>query len=45
MQKGVIVEALLNSGITGLVMNSKVTKKQKTKLKKIKKTNIYKKYR
>ena len=37
MQKGVIVEALLNSRITSLVMNLKVTKKQKTKLKKIKK--------
>jgi len=33
--KEIIVEVLLNSGITGLVINLKVIKKLKTKLKKI----------
>jgi len=36
MQKEMIVEVLLNSRIIDLVMNLKVIKKQKTKLKKIK---------
>ena len=35
MQKGIIVEALLDSGVTGLVMSSKFTKKQGFKLKKL----------
>ena len=36
MQKEVIVEALLNSGIIGLVMSSEFVRKQVFKLKKIK---------
>ena len=36
MQERVIVEALLDSGITGLVISSEFTRKQKFKLKKIK---------
>jgi len=35
MQKGVIVEALLDSGATGLVMSSEFAKKQSFKLKKL----------
>ena len=35
MQEGITVEALLNSGATGLVMNSEFTKKQDFKLKKL----------
>jgi len=35
MQKGIIVEALLDSGATGLVMSSEFTRKQRFKLKKI----------
>jgi len=35
MQKGIIVEALLDSGVTGLVMSSEFTKKQGFKLKKL----------
>ena len=34
-QGGIIVEALLNSGATGLVISSKFTKKQGFKLKKL----------
>ena len=34
-QKGVTVEALLDSGATGLVMSSEFTKKQRFKLKKL----------
>ena len=34
-QEGVIVEALLDSGVTGLVMSSEFTKKQGFKLKKL----------
>ena len=34
-QEGIIVEALLNSGATGLVMSSEFTKKQEFKLKKL----------
>ena len=36
MQKGVTVEALLDSGVTGLVMSSEFARKQGFKLKKIK---------
>ena len=36
-QKGVIVEALLDSGVTGLVMSSEFTRKQGFKLKKLEK--------
>ena len=35
MQEGITVEALLNSGATGLVMSSEFTRKQEFKLKKI----------
>jgi len=35
MQEGIIVEALLDSGATGLVMSSEFTKKQSFKLKKL----------
>ena len=35
MQEGVTVEALLDSGVTGLVMSSEFTRKQEFKLKKI----------
>ena len=35
MQEGIIVEALLDSGVTGLVMSSKFAKKQGFKLKKL----------
>ena len=35
MQEGVMVEALLNSGVTGLVMSLEFTKKQGFKLKKL----------
>jgi len=34
-QKGITVEALLNSGVTGLVMSSEFAKKQGFKLKKL----------
>jgi len=34
-QEGVIVEALLNSGVTGLVISSELTRKQRFKLKKL----------
>ena len=34
-QKGIMVEALLDSGVTGLVISSKFTKKQGFKLKKL----------
>ena len=34
-QEGIIVEALLNSGITGLVMSSEFARKQDFKLKKL----------
>jgi len=37
MQEGVTVEALLNSGATGLVMSSEFMRKQRFKLKKIEK--------
>jgi len=43
-QKEVTVEMLLDSGVIGLVISSKFVRKQEFKLKKIKKTNIYKKY-
>ena len=36
-QEGVIVEALLDSGATGLVMSSEFAKKQEFKLKKLEK--------
>ena len=36
MQEGVMVEALLDSGATGLVMSSEFTRKQGFKLKKLK---------
>ena len=36
MQKGVTVEASLDSGVTGLVMSSEFARKQRFKLKKIK---------
>ena len=45
MQKGVIVEALLDSSATGLIINSEFTRKQGFKLKKNQKFNIYKKYK
>ena len=35
MQEGIMVEALLNSGVTGLVMSLEFTKKQGFKLKKL----------
>ena len=35
MQKGITVEALLDSGVTGLVMSSEFAKKQGFKLKKL----------
>ena len=35
MQEGIIVEALLDSGVTGLVMSSEFAKKQGFKLKKL----------
>jgi len=35
MQKGATVEALLDSGVTGLVMSSEFAKKQEFKLKKL----------
>ena len=35
MQKGIMVEALLNSGATGLVMSSEFSRKQEFKLKKL----------
>ena len=35
MQKGITVKALLDSGATGLVMSSKLAKKQSFKLKKL----------
>jgi len=35
MQEGITVEALLDSGVTGLVMSSEFTKKQCFKLKKL----------
>jgi len=35
MQEGITVEALLNSGVTGLVMSSEFAKKQGFKLKKL----------
>ena len=37
MQKGITVEALLNSGVTGLVMSLEFAKKQGFKLKKLEK--------
>ena len=42
-QKGVIVETLLNSKATGLVMSLEFAKKQGFKLKKNEKTNIHEK--
>ena len=36
MQEGITVEALLDSGATGLVMSSKFARKQKFKLKRLK---------
>ena len=44
IQEGVIVEALLNSRVTGLVISLEFARKQGFKLKKIEKV-IYKKYR
>ena len=44
-QKGVIVETLLNSKATGLVMSLEFAKKQGFKLKKNGKTNIHEKCR
>jgi len=35
MQKGITVEALLDSGVTGLVMSSEFAKKQGFKLKRL----------
>ena len=35
MQEGIMVEALLDSGVTGLVMSSKFARKQCFKLKKL----------
>jgi len=35
MQEGIMVEALLDSGATGIVMSSEFTKKQRFKLKKL----------
>ena len=35
IQKGIIVEALLDSRVTGLVMSSKFAKKQRLKLKRL----------
>ena len=43
IQKRVIVEVLLDSRATGLVMSSEFTKKQRFKLKKNRKTHIYNK--
>jgi len=43
-QQGVIVEALLDSGATELVMSSEFAKEQEFKLKKNRKTNLCKKY-
>ncbi len=37
MQEGITVEALLNSGVTGLVMSLEFAKKQGFKLKKLEK--------
>ena len=45
MQKEITVEALLDSRATGLVMSSEFAKKQGFKLKKNRKSNIYKKCR
>ena len=42
-QKGAIVETLLNSKVTGLVMSLEFAKKQRFKLKKNGKTNIHEK--
>ena len=42
-QEGVTMEALLDSGATGLVISSEFTRKQGFKLKKNRKTNICKK--
>ena len=41
--EGIMVEALLNSEIMRLVMSSEFAKKQEFKLKKNRKSNIYKK--
>ena len=43
IQEGITVEALLDSGVTGLVMSSEFTRKQGFKLKKIE-NPIYKEY-
>ena len=43
MQKGITVEALLDSGATGLVMSSEFARKQGFKLKKIGKADASKK--
>jgi len=45
MQEEVTLEALLNSGVTELVISSELARKQKFKLKKNRKTDIYEKYR
>jgi len=42
-QEEVTVEALLDSGVIGLVMSSKFVRKQRFKLKKNRKPDIYKK--
>jgi len=44
IQEGITVEALLDSGATGLVMSLEFTKKQEFKLKKVKRPIICKKY-
>jgi len=43
-QKGIIVEALLDSGVIELVMSSEFVRKQRFKLKKIERP-IYKEYK
>jgi len=44
IQEGIAVKALFNSSVTGLIMSSEFTRKQKFKLKKIRKL-IYKEHR
>ena len=44
MQEGVIIEALLDSEETELVISLEFARKQEFKLKKNKKTDIYKKF-
>ena len=45
MQKGVIIKVLLDSNVIELVISLKFTRKQEFKLKKNKRSNLYKNYR